>query len=122
MAEGRTEESLAGFAGVDRLAPPIDPREFLAAAQERAGRIRDSLTAWLRIANRPALVWVSQPDRHLPGIWTHSLLRVADLSLREGRSDEGGAALKLFLKIREHADAESPESILARKLLTQGSH
>jgi hypothetical protein len=86
---------------------------------ERAGRIEDALAAWRRIANRPALIWVAQPDLRDPGLWTEALLHVAELSLRAGQPDAGRAALTLFLKIREHADADLPQSAVARQLLKQ---
>jgi eukaryotic-like serine/threonine-protein kinase len=119
LAEDHIEEALTNFSKADRLAPPIYPRELLAHAWERAGRIEEALAVWKRIADRPSLVWVSRPDLHAPGLWTEALVRVADLSLRAGRIESGRAALTLFLKIREHADADSPQSAVAQKLLAQ---
>ncbi len=119
LSEGRIEEALAEFAKADELAPPIHPREFFANALERAGRTDRALRAWQRIADRPALVWVPQPDIYAPGLWSEALVRVAELSLRAGQLDSGRAALALFIKIREHADADSAQSALAQRLLAQ---
>jgi tetratricopeptide (TPR) repeat protein len=119
LAEGHLKEALAGFAKADQLAAPIHPRDFLGRSLERAGRIEEALGAWRRIADRPALVWVSQPDLHAPGLWTEALLHVTELALRAGQPDAGRAALTLFLKIREHADADLPQSAVARQLLKQ---
>jgi hypothetical protein len=122
LAEGRVEASLAEFAKADRLAPPGYPREFLANAWQHAGRLDESLAAWRRLSERPASIWVPQPEMHPPGLWTEALLHVAELTVRTGRAEEGHAALDFFLKIREHADTDSPQSILARKLLAQHQH
>jgi tetratricopeptide (TPR) repeat protein/predicted Ser/Thr protein kinase len=119
LAERRNQEALAGFSNADKLAPPIHPRDFLARAWERAERIEEALGAWRRIADRPGLVWVSRPDLHPPGLWTEALVRVAALSLRVRRPEEGRAALALFSKIRERADANSSGSETAQRLLKQ---
>ena len=119
LAEGHIKEALAGFAKADQLAAPIYPRDFLARPWEHAGRIEDALAVWRRIANRPALIWIEQPDLRDPGLWTEALLHVTELSLRVGQLDSGRAALTLFLKIREHADVDLPQSVVARQLLKQ---
>jgi tetratricopeptide (TPR) repeat protein len=119
LAEGRISDAIQLFSKADQLAPPIHPRDFLAHAWERADRIEEALAAWKRIGDRPSLVWVSQPDVHAPGLWTEALVRVAQLSLSVGRIESGRAALTLFLKVREHADGDSPQSAMAQKLLAQ---
>ncbi len=119
LAEGHIEEALTNFSNADQLASPINPREFMAHAWDRAGRTEEALAAWKRIADRPSLVWVSQPDLHAPGLWTEALVRVAELSLRVGSIESGRAALTLYLKVREHADTDSPQSTMAQKLLAQ---
>jgi tetratricopeptide (TPR) repeat protein/predicted Ser/Thr protein kinase len=119
LAEGRKQKALDGFDKAAALAPPIHPRDFLARAWERAGEIDKALIAWRRIAHRPELVWSSQPGLHPPGLWTEALLRVAALSQRVGQLKAGGEALALFLKIRERADTNSPQSEAAQRLLKQ---
>ncbi len=119
LAEGHVEAALAEFAKADQLAPPSSPREFLANAWQRAKRVDESLAAWRRLSDKPARIWVPQPEMHPPGMWTEALLHVAELSIRAGRPGEGRGALNLFLEIRKHADSDSPQSILARKLLAQ---
>jgi len=119
LAERRIEDALREFAKADRLVPPIHPRDFLARAWESAGRADEALAAWRRIAERPALVWVPEPDLHPPGTWTESLIHVAALSLQLGRRESGRAALALFLTTQEHADADAPHFVMAQKLLTQ---
>jgi eukaryotic-like serine/threonine-protein kinase len=119
LAEGRINEATQLFSKADQFAPPIHPRDFLANAWERMGRTEEALAAWKRIADRPSLVWVSQPDLYAPGLWTEALVRVAQLSLRAGRIESGRAALTLFLKFREHADGDLPQSAMAQKLLAQ---
>jgi tetratricopeptide (TPR) repeat protein len=119
LSEGRVQEALAGFSRADQLAPPIHPRDFLARAWELAGRHKEALGVWQRIADRPALVWESQLDLHPPGLWTEALVRVAGLSPHFGRLEAGRAALTLFLKVREGADPNSSESRSARRLLEQ---
>jgi serine/threonine-protein kinase len=117
LAEGRTAEAVSGFERADRLTAPIRPRDFLARAWEKAGRSVDALAVWRRIALKPELLWSEPPDLYDPGGWSESLLRVADLSLRAGFRDESRAALRQFLELRKHANADSPQSALARKLL-----
>ena len=117
MAERRLTSALALYEKSDRLVPPIRPREFLARAWERAGRKEDALDVWRRIASKPELIWGTIPDDYDPGLWSESLLRVADLSQQLGFRKEGFAALDQFLKLREHADPDSPQSVLATKLL-----
>jgi tetratricopeptide (TPR) repeat protein len=119
LAERRMEEALREFAKADQLVPPIHPRDFLARALESAGRADEALAAWRRIAERPALVWESEPDLHPPGTWTEALVRVAGLSLQLGRPASGRAALALVLKTQEHADADLPQFAVVQKLLKQ---
>ena len=118
LAEGRAADALAGFETADRLTAPIRPRQFLARVWERAGRLDEARTAFLRIAAKPELVWSEPPDLYDPGIWSESLLRAAELSIRLGAREEGRAALQQFLKLREHADPDSPQSSSARRLLS----
>ncbi|MBZ5625885.1 MAG: protein kinase, partial [Acidobacteriia bacterium] len=122
LAEGRTADAVAGFEESDRLTAPIRPREFLGRAWERAGRREEALAVWSRIAGNPGLVWSTPPDLYDPGLWSESLLRVAELGLQLGSRVESRAALDQFLKLRQHADAESPQSVLATKLLESFRH
>jgi len=117
LAEGRTADAITGFEKADQLTAPIRPREFLARAWEKAGRSADALAVWRRIALKPGLLWSEPPHPDDPGGWSESLLRVADLSLRAGFRDESRAALNQFLELRKHADPDSVQSTLARKLL-----
>ena len=116
-AVGRVEDAVDGFHQADGLAAPIDPREFLARGWDRLGRREDALSSWQRIARAPALVWL-RANFIDPGIWTESLLRVAELSKDLGRPAEARSALSQFLKIREHAEPGSPQSVSAQKLLS----
>lgn len=106
-----------GFRQADRLAPPIDPRDFLARGWDALARSEDALSKWRRIAEAPALVWL-RANFVDPGIWTESLLRAAEISQSTGRPVEARRFLGQFLKIREHADRDSPQAAAAQKLLT----
>jgi tetratricopeptide (TPR) repeat protein len=117
-AGGRKQEALDGLAKADRLVAPIHARDFLADGFERLGNVDDSLRHFRRIADRPALVWFYSPDTYVPGLWTASLLHTAGLYLRAGRKVEARAALDQFLKIRQSADADHPETVAAQKLLS----
>ena len=122
LAEGSNQRAAEYFRKADRLAPAIHPRDFLARAWQRLGRVEDALAAWRRIADWPALVWNLTPDAYDPGIWSESLLRVAELSLRSGRAAEGRTVLDRFLKMRPNADGSALESVLARQLLELTRH
>jgi len=117
LAEKRVIDALDGFKKADQLVAPIRPRDFLARALEELGRREDALNTWRQIASKPELVWSESPDLYEPGLWSASLLRVADLSLQLGQREEGRTALEQFLKLRSYADQDSPQSILATKLL-----
>jgi tetratricopeptide (TPR) repeat protein len=117
LAEGRIKEALVNLEEANRLAPPIQSRAFWAYGLERAGRVDDALIAWRQIAATPALLWTEIHDNaYNPGLWTEALLHVADLELRAKRKAEAREALEKFLKIREHADLDDPQSVAAREL------
>jgi hypothetical protein len=117
LADKRTDAYSMSVAA-SQLAPPIHSRQFLARVFERSGHKEEALTKWRRIADAPALIWHLEPDLNEPGAWTEALFRAADLSAQLGRKPEARTYLDRFLKIREHADSDDPQSAVARKLLS----
>jgi serine/threonine-protein kinase len=118
LADKRTVDALSLSSAADQLAAPIHPRQFLGRVFEQTGRKEDALLQWGRIAEAPALIWHSEPGLYEPGAWTEALFRAADLSVQLGRKSQAHDYLDRFLKVREHSDADDPQSTAARKLLS----
>src|SRR5262249_31382712 len=117
LAEGRIKDALVQLRRGADLAPPIEPREYLGRGLNMAGRSEEALAEYQRIMTAPAAIWQNGADNSDPGLWTDSMLHVAELNAKIGRKAEANAAVIRFLNFHAQADSDSPRVIAARKLL-----
>ena len=118
LAEGHSDLALSEFRKAAALAPPIQPREYLAHALDRSGQTEQALALYQEIVASPISIW-QIPDDQAPGVWTECMLHAAELAAKTGRTDDARRTLSRLLKIYRQADSDSARFVAARKLLAR---
>jgi serine/threonine protein kinase/tetratricopeptide (TPR) repeat protein len=116
LAERNNDQAISELRRAATLAPPIQPREYLARALQQVGENEEALAVYQSIITAPGSIWQSADDFD-PGIWSRCMLRAAELQARVGQSWDARQTAARFLKIRERADSDSAELATALKLL-----